>query len=226
MATTAAEVVSEAQALLNDAAGVNYTLAALLPFIKKAYDELLQSADIHKAPDIKEISGILTVLPNKVIINAAALSAGTFPADLFEPLEIKERAAGSITGTLFDRMKQEPWEPDIKTDEILRYWNWREEEIKTPGSTSSREILIYYIKTLPVIVDGTTAIPVARAKTYLAARVASLGARHIGENYTRADILALDANAAKEDLKNQWAHRRQAMPIRRMGYGIGRRYGR
>jgi hypothetical protein len=217
---TVTSINNEARALLNDQGINKYTDTILLPYDKKAYDELQHEMFISKLATLKEVAAILVNVPAvTTVLNGVA----GFPTDLYVPVDLSERAGGSVVGTEFAPMEEREWDPDIDLDTAFRYWVWREEEIKVPGATSARDIRLTYMKFLTQIVDSTSTITVDGANTFLSARVASLAARYIDQNDSRADTLALDALNALEKLKIEWAHRKQSKPMRRRGMLTGRR---
>lgn len=220
MPYTVADINDQAAALLNDAAQAKYSDAVLLPFDKKAFSELQHEMFISKLPTVKEVAAILVNVPAATtVLNGVA----GFPTNFYLPVALSERAGGSATGTEFDPMDELEWDPDIDLDTAFRYWVWREEELKVPGATSIRDVRLTYMKFLAQITAAGDTIPVAMADTFLAARVASLAARYIDQNDSRADTLALDAANSLEKLKTEWAHRKQSKPMRRRGFLSGRR---
>lgn len=209
MAYTAQEPLDEAKGLLNDPSGHIYTDARMIPLLQKAYRELQNKMMLNGLPVLKEVSSVVDVTAGTV-----ALGDGSgLPSDFIYPIELEERADGS--SELFQGMTEREWEPEIEQTTYLRFWNFREEEIKFVGATTDREVRIKYMKGLTRITATSTPIPIIGATPYLAARAAALAAQFIGENPSRASDLNGDAAMQRDDLIALLVKRRQGLPVRR-----------
>lgn len=209
MAFTAAEPLTEAKALLNDPSGHIYPDEKLLPLMQKAYRELQTKMMLNGLSVLKEASGA-------VLVNAGTVALGDgsgLPSDLVYPIELGERAQGSLLQ--YEDMDEFDWEPDQTQSNRLNYWAWREEELKFLGATVNREIRIRYMKGLTRISAVTTPIAVIQSVTYLAVRTAAIAAFVIGANPSRGEALNGDAGGALDDLIRLLVKRQQGIGVRR-----------
>lgn len=213
----ASEVLAEAAVQLNDPSQVTFTNAKLLPLLKKAWGELevkLQRSGIQM---LKEVSAVLVVPANTLILN----TLGTFPTDFISPVELKERP-NSNSG--WKPMTETAWEPTQSQETILQYWAYREDQIKLLGATAQNEVLLRYMKSLSPISTEASNITKTTAKPYLAARTAELAARYLGSNPTRADQLKNEAGDLLNDFMGVETGKAQSIPARRRPYWRRRRY--
>lgn len=201
------DVADEARPLLNDADVQLYTDAVLLPYIKKAYDEITKELILREIQPIRELSAniqILSSTPNPVINNIQI-------PDLFVPIALKE----STNQSDWTPMIMQDWEPDSQKDSLLRFWAWRGDEIKLLGATADTYVQVRYYRTLAVITDANSPINLTGSKTYLAARSAAIAAMSIGGRPDLATALAADAESAKDILISIELKRRQRFAVRR-----------
>jgi len=85
----------------------------------------------------------------------------------------------------------------------LLFWCWEDQQIKfnPNGALSDRDIQLRYIRqAISQAADDASVIGAINARSYLAYKTASLCAMYIGENETRAGILATEAERALERL--------------------------
>lgn len=206
MPDTAQDVMVEAQGLLNDAAGIFYSLDSLLPYLNRAYRELQDYYNLHGLKTTVTTATLVTVPAN-------ALSLQNPPPDLLRPLHLAERTPG--TSEQFTDMDERSWEPDETPTNHLRIWTWREETIFFVGATADREIRIRYVKGLSALSGPGSFVGITNSKLVLASRTASLGARYIGENPTRADELDSETGRALDRLIVTAIRQNQGLPARR-----------
>lgn len=209
MAITASTVLTEAKGLLNDPSGYIYSDDKLIPLLQKAYGELQTKMMLNGLPVLKETSVAIDVVAGTVVLG----DGSGLPTDFIYPIELGERADGSTE--LFEDMEETDWEVTEQATDRLRFWNWREEEIKFLGATTAREVRIRYMKGLTRITAVSTPIAVNNATTFLAARCAAVAAFVIGSNPTRAEALQGDAGSALSDLLGILVKRQQGLPVRR-----------
>lgn len=209
MAYTASEPLAEAKVLLNDPEGHIYPDDKLIPIMQKAYRELQLKMQLNGLAVLKEISTTIQVPVNTLALVDGAL----LPADLIYPIALEERTPGSSED--WTEMDEVEWEPSIDQTNTLRFWNFREEEIKLVGATAAREIRIKYQKGLTRITGTTTPISIIGAVTFLASRTAAIAAMVLGENPQRAEAINGDAGGALFDLIALLVKKNQAFPARR-----------
>lgn len=206
MPDTAQDVMVESQGLLNDAAGIFYTLDSLLPYLNKAYRELQDYYNLH---GLKTTVAMSTYLP----VPAGTTQMTTIPADMLRPTQLAERTPGTVEQ--FTDMDERSWEPDETQTNHLRVWTWREETIYLVGATVDREVRIRYVKSLSPFSGTGSFIGITNAKLVLASRTAALAARYIGENPTRADELDTETVRALDRLIVTAIRQNQGLPARR-----------
>lgn len=213
MAITAQDALDSARTYLNDAGASIWTNTILLPYLKEAYRDLLISLYLNSIPVVRE----KTSAP--ISVNAGTLTL-TLPADLLEPIKLKERLFGSSESYI--PMSEKDFEPDVEQTESLRFWAWREEAINFVGATTKRDVLLFYWKTLTLPTAGTSTLGFLYSEIYLGPRTAGYAAGSVG-NPTLAKE-AFDTSEIKLDkiiranVKGQ-----QALPTRRIPYRRGRR---
>jgi hypothetical protein len=209
MAYTAQDPLTEAKILLNDPSGHVYADDKLLPLMQKAYRELQLKMQLNGLAVMKEKSSVITVTAGTVFLGDAA----GLPSDFVLPIDLQERASGSSED--WTPMEETDWEPDIDQTATLRFWNFREEQVKFVGATANREVLMKYQKGLTRITAVTTPIQVIGAETFLASRTAAIAAIVLGENPSRAEAINGDAGGALHDLISLLVKQNQGFPIRR-----------
>lgn len=188
-----------------------YHDATLLPYLQFAFEDYLQDLELNEVPVLNELSTPITIPQGQIVISEGF----GLPTDFIDPIQLKERAAGT-TNTFVD-MKETDFEPQIDQTNYLRYWAYREGEIKLIGANRSIDVLLYYIKDL-TISGLSTPITIRRAKTILASRLASLAALNVGQN---ADLATANDNLYRSALQKYLGiqvKRRQGLPARRAGF--------
>lgn len=209
MAILASEPLIEAKVLLNDPNGTIYVDSQLIPLLQKAYRELQTKMMLNGLPVLKEAT-----TPQVVAAGTDKLGDGSgLPTDFVYPIELAERTPGS--NEFFIPMTETQWELDEAPVPFLRYWNWREEEIKFLGATADREVRIRYMKGLTRITDSNTPIGINNAVSFLASRTAAIAALVLGSNPTRAEAINGDASVALDDLIGILVKREQGIGVRR-----------
>lgn len=209
MAVTAATPIAGAQVLLNDAGGTNYTSAALIPLVQKAYRELqikFQKAGLSQTK--KVTAPVLTIAPGTIVVG----DGSGLPLDFLYPINLWE--GGSLTGPWY-LMTEREWEPLAPQNSTLQYYAWREEALNFIGATAIRYVLVQYMKGLTAITATSSPLQIDDCDLFLAARCAAIAALVIGENPTRAQALDQDAARLWDDLKGTRVKSQQSLPVRR-----------
>jgi hypothetical protein len=214
MSYTVGDCITEAQALLNDQAGQLFTSTILLPYFKKAHDELGWRLDLSDVPVLFEAffefpdfpPGTTDLLP--------------LPADFVEPIELHEKPAGSLDPnyTLIVRVT---FLPDLTPDESFNFWSYTANDIHVIGNTTTRHVRMRYRYLIPTITGLSNPVIVVNAKTYLSSRTAALAAFTIGENPDRASALQADADSALDTLIRMSVKNNQSLRTRRRPNTIG-----
>lgn len=178
------DLLKDAAALLNDYNQTIYTNAAMLPFLKRALRELQRESQLFDLPLTAEVSTVILVAPGLKVLPA--------PADFLTPIDLMERVANS--GASWGTMDKIDEEPDVTPGLSIRYWSFREDEIKLCPAVQAIEIKLRYNKSLIVINSVDASISVKDSDDFLMTRTAEHAARYLGENPARADILRLEAD--------------------------------
>lgn len=211
MALLASSILSGVKPLLNDPQGISFTDTALLPLLSKAYREL--QTRLGRAG-----MGVTREVAERVPVNAGTTVLGDgagLPSGLLYPLELREGPRGSPLN-LFNPMDEKTWEPTFSQSPELRYWSWREEEIKFIGATTDRDVYIKFMKGFSTINSVNSPILIIDSQLFLESRTASIAAAVLGENYTRASALNSDAEMWYDVLIGGLVKRGQRHPVRRM----------
>jgi|SRR5215510_1013402 len=203
---TILNVHNDARALLNDTFADVFTDAILLPFTKKAYQEM---------QDELSLNGIETTFARDFVQN---IPAGTVEVvkstDLIAPLELWEKPQGN-PDTDYVLMTEKNWEPNITVVDTLRFWKFDEDEIRFPGATANVTVLVKYNKFLATINNTSDPIPIINSQNFLAARVAAIAAFCVGGNPDIATILNADAGVRLNKIIAIAVKRNQLLGTRR-----------
>lgn len=193
MATPSEIMLEAAGVFLNDTPRSLFTDAVLLPFLKRAFKDLLLELDKKGISQTSEVSAAITIPAS----TTSMTTAGVLPADFISPTKIEERRNGS--SDLYTPMVEKDWESNILQTESLRYWAFREDDIKFPGATTIRQILLYYRKGLTVPVVLTNPLGLVNVENYLSAQTAGYAAKFILQSDTRAETIFGFATKALND---------------------------
>jgi len=204
----ASDILPDSSALVNDSGGLTWNNAVLFPYLKLAYDELVKHYQDAGVSFLSEVSTVVDV--------AAGIKSITSITDLILAKKLEERADGS-TG-LYTPMTETDWELGIDLTEELRFWNFREGEIKLVGATSAREVRVYYMKTLSSLSTVSSTVAIPDGKLFLVYRTAALAAGLSGGNGDRALELNREAQFFKDTLINIQVKGSQGLPVRHKRY--------
>lgn len=208
---TVGDVIVEAQSVfLNDAGGGIYPSSALLPIVKKAVRDMQSELQSNQATEIKEVTGVIAVPINATVLNNVA----GYPADVLDPIALFEKPTGA-SNDQYVPMTQLAWEPDITPDAMIKFWDYRELEIKINPATRTNDVKMRYYKVLIPIVDVNSLITIPESFGYLSARTAAIAAANIGENQTRALICQDEAMIRLSKMINVMVKQNQSIPVRR-----------
>lgn len=212
MSFAASVSLDEARALLNDPSGATYTDVKLLPYLKRAYEELSNNLALQEVP--------LTLGRTAAITVTAGSTTLTAISGMLMPVFLEERAPGDAT---YMDMIPRVWEPDIQPGSTLGFWTWREENIRFPAATANREVRVTFIESLTQLTDGTSLVLASNANGFLAAKTASLVATFIMNNPKKAEALNQEAGRALSILISLAVKGNQLLSVRRRPYGTARR---
>lgn len=212
MALTAGTVLTSCRtALLNDPTGAIYPDSAMYPVMSKAYRELQTKMVALGVAFPKEISAAITVTAGTVRLADGA----SLPTDIVSPIQLWERVSGATTSQWEDMTERDVEPVIIPADTVLRYWAWREDEIKFPAASTDREVLIQYYKQTNAISASGSVITILNCQQWLEQRTAVIAAATIGANPTRAKMLSEDLKTLWDDFKATQVKKAQNLPVRR-----------
>lgn len=219
---TALVALDSARTYLNDVNSQIWTDAVLLPYLKEAHRNLMLVLWLNGIPVIKERTTTLSNVPvNTTVIGFSTVPA--LPADLIEPIELKERAYGSSEQWI--PMEERSWESDaVVQDASLNAWTWRKEALNFLGATSARAILLKYWKSLAILTSSGDALGFLFAEAFLGPQTAGYAANAVGNETLAKELLWIrNVNAGiagssldmiiKANIKGM-----QNLPARRIGY--------
>lgn len=168
-----------ARTLLNDVQGITWTDAILIPMLQEAHRELLLELKLHSIPVIMTQAAIFTVPAGTTSLKTAVL----MPADLLEPISMKERQINNRMEDFVD-MQQLTFLPTVTPGPELTYWAWMGEDIKLVSATQDREVVLRYRGSIVTPQAVTDNIGVLFGELYLGPRIAALAYASIGRDPT------------------------------------------
>jgi hypothetical protein len=193
---------------LNDPQITQYTDTKILPYLKEAYGFLatdLEKNNIQCGHAISE----------PLLVKAGATTFSEIPGNFMWPVALEERLAGSTD--VFIPMIQRRWPPQVLQTDKLVYWTWNAEEFSLLGATTDREVLIYYHKKFPALVDVNSYV-LGKAEQYLTAKTAALVHLFLAQNTTLAQQCDALAESNQQEIINIFTKLQQSMPVRRKPY--------
>jgi hypothetical protein len=221
----ASDALGLARSLMNDAGGVVFSDAVLLPFLNSAYRALQRELAENGVTVLMgqmdldlPLDSASGVAPNPPIVSD--VSSPQLPVDLLAPHALWEMATGSsdvfvpmekITGGL----------PNLQPSPRLRIWEWRADAINLIGATQPITVRLRYEKALPVFVLGSDPIQIRSAADPLAYATAAMAARSRGARALAGDM-QLAAQQATDKLIERYVRPEQAKARRRRPYGYRR----
>jgi hypothetical protein len=225
---TAGSIMDDSAALLNDVNKTYFSYAVMLPYLKIAYNEMIEECQNNNIPIANEQSKSVIIQagikswggtePGQPVNVSGTLifeSGPPLPQDLIVPQKLLERLAGSAED--FQEMTRvEFLPPYVQLVEALIFWSFNNQQIQFLGATQNREVMMNYIgNTALLILDQNSVIPMFNSRTTLAFRTAGLVAQYIGENEDRAGVLNGDASNALDRMLGINTKNRQTQTTRR-----------
>lgn len=221
----ASEVMSEAAALLNDQALATFTYVNMLPFLRKASNELTNKLAKNGISVLKQESAVSTV--------AAGASTLAIPADMFIPVSMLE--TDSSGSNLYSLMDETYPLPQVPASVELNYWSYYDLILhigpgNAVGATSVRKVKLNYLRTLTSITAQGTVVEIGQSITFLAERTAGLCSEFIGEDPIKGDKFNkmalgpfLDGEGGSlGELISIYVRNNQGLGVRRGGFHRGR----
>lgn len=212
---TTADVFNEARALLNDVSSAQFTDNVLLPYLKRAYEDLQQEFILN------EINWLIWV-SSPTTVNAGVTSISL--TDEYYIIHVEEKGP---TDTGYQDMYPVDFIPERPPGPFLVYYAWRgvpdaggiqlPPAILFPAANQNRIVRYYAFKGTSYPGVGNTLMH--SAKPYLAARTAFYATLYIQQNERRAQRLDADASRALDKLVRIGVKSQQGLPVRQIGYG-------
>jgi hypothetical protein len=224
MGYTVASILPRAAAKLNDSEQTLFTNDALMPYAQDAADELQMQLELYGILVLEKRTAPIIVPAGTKSLAFPPTGPPLLPADMLEPQRLSERLSGSQDQ--YTPMTMRMWEPNILPTENLRYWVYREEDIKFVGALSARDVQLDYIKRLIVVTDQSSIISVNNSQLFMICKIASIAALDIGENPTRGADLQKEAGGFLSDLIRIGVKTKQRTRTRRRPWTLagGRRW--
>ena len=150
------DVMTATRALMSDVgaagAGECYTDAILLPFVARGYRYAGRYLRAKGVGIVRKQSAAIAVTSGQTTLTRSPGAAPNFPADMLRPIEVRERPTGGAVGTYKTMRVNDGFFPDQALGTELKIWDWRLDQLITPGSTtSSIDVQIQYEADLPAL---------------------------------------------------------------------------
>lgn len=215
----AEDALNLTRSLMNDAAGVVFSDAVLMPFLNSAYGELQRElAETGASILTDQIDADLALGPDGITPTTMNdTSSPQLPTDLLVPHQLWEMPTGS--GDVFVPMEKITGGlPNLQPSSYLRCWEWLADSINLIGATQATTIRIRYEKALPELVYNTDPILIRAATDPLAYGASALAARSRGARALAADM-ATAAEEATQQVIERYVRAEQFKGRRRKPYG-------
>lgn len=219
---TPAEIISTmVSPLQNDTAQQEYTNEAVLPYFNMALRDLQEQFELNNIPVTNETSAIINIPAGTVSISF--VGSPQLPTDLIEIQQLWESQEGAEQYTPMKKREFLPRYLEGSTSNKLMFWAWMSNEIRFLASNQDNDIKIDYIKSLfntIVIADINVELGTKYKNvfSYLGYKTAALCSMFIGENESRATVLAAQANSALETSMGISVKGGQAIGVKRRPY--------
>lgn len=224
----ASEVMDQSASLLNDQAKATFTYTNMLPYLSMANDEAIIKLANNGVSPLKQTSAVATINVGTALF--------PLPADLLLPESLLESDYPVTSPVLYVPMKECKDLPEEAASSLLRFWAYRNLQLQigpanSAGALTIRSVKLYYTRVLTALTASGSVVEIAISKTFLSQRTASLSARYIGENDSRADeldVICLGQNKDGEngslgELVNLFTRNLQGVGVRRKGFHRRRR---
>lgn len=221
---TPAEVMESIAALMNDTQRVTYTDEACLPYLNIAMQDLQEIFEQNNITYSNASSSAITV-PAGVTTIARTGGPPQFPSNLIEIRQLWERPTGIDPYIPMTRKEYLPHNLEGTPISQFLMWAWLNDTIKVLPANQVIDLKMDYVANmfnLPISIDAINGVlPFENCKQFLSFRGASLCSIYIGENETRAQMLAQDANIALERVLGIWSKGKQSIITRRRPFRSG-----
>jgi hypothetical protein len=219
----AEDALNLTRSLMNDAAGVVFTDAVLLPFLNSAYGALQRELAETGASILTDQMDLDLPLLSTGITPTAINDASSpqLPTDLLVPHQLWEMPTGSCD-VFVPMEKITSGLPNMQPSSFLQLWEWLADSINLVGATQATTVRIRYEKALPEFVYNTDPILIRSAQDPLAYAAAALAARSRGARALAADF-STAAEEATQQVIERYVRAEQFKGRRRKPYGYRHR---
>lgn len=218
MADLVSDVTALCRSLLNDAGGVVFTDALLIPFVASGYRDLQRDLAVRGVKTFTDYYLVTMAAGGKNIMDAPAGSDAALPADFLYPYQLWERVTGLSTG--YNQM-QGPLPGPIPQRDVLGasldYWEFTADKIQTTGASGSVDLKLKYEKALAKLSAIGNPILIRDAVDSLAHKASAKAARSRGQRSLAGD-LNNEYLKLMQDLASRDARPKQGVPVRRRPY--------
>jgi hypothetical protein len=217
---TPASIIANVAALMNDAPQDVYTNAACLPFFNMALSDCQTEFQLNSIPSTESVT--TTIQIDAGVTEISFTTTPSLPSNLVEIKEAWECQRDTENWTPMIRKEFLPHYLDNTQTSAFRLWSFTEEVFRVLESNQDNDIKLDYVRNIfSDITIGTINVnlSVLRIEGYLRFRTAAYCAYFIGENESRATILADEATLALGkslgiSIKGQQAIRTRHRPFR------------
>jgi hypothetical protein len=216
MNATVKDALVIARSLLMDDIGSIWTDAVLFPKVKQAHQELVAKLNLN---------GIAVQIQTtvRITIPIGQLNMGvTGPTDIIRVIEIHELATGDPIENAI-RMTKQDFMPYVPQDTTLRYWTYNLEQVQFLGATTSRDIIMHYLRQPAPPIEVNSTLDFDMSEIYIGPRVAALSVATKDPN-----LFSMTNQIAEENLSllvRTQVKGDQSLPVRRRPFSYMRRRG-
>lgn len=203
------DVIDEAQLLLNDIAGAQYTDTRLLALLIHAHRRLRDKLNRRGISANLKLTTVISVAANTASYDLTGVS------DIVLPIRMEERQPGETFADWQHMERVNIIEPRQSLP-VLQEWMYRDFKVFFTPASQAREIRIYYWGTLlPAAAAGSSQVTYLNTQTWLAFELAAVAAISIAQDETRASILKQEADQEMNELLSEFVKNKQSTPARR-----------
>jgi hypothetical protein len=198
---TPSYIISQAAALMNDAAQSSYTNEACLPYLNMAMRQLQEIFQLNNVPVTDNTSLAITVPVGTTFIGFKD-GPPQLPADLLTIEQLWESPTGENSWVPLTLKNFLPHYLERANISQFLIWSWNGDGIKLLPATAIIDLKIDYVRNLfalPIKINQVDQdLPDQLTELYLEYKTAALCSNYIGENPTRAEALEMEAELAKD----------------------------
>ena len=213
---TAASVMDDAAALLNDVNKTSFTYVVQIPYLNIALKELRKHFELSNL-SITDQTNTTPIILAAAVTELSFTSTPALPANLVDIRKAWQRPTGSGQQYVpLPRIDGLPMEMNGIAINTLYGYVWEDQKMKFLPANVNTDIVLEYIQELfPIIALSTDTINCRNGDSYLAARTAALIAKYVSEDDMRSQELNTTASIALDEVLGIGAKGKQQMVTRR-----------